>query len=56
VLRRLEGGTPAVYPDPIGVLEGRLLFAPACLKEGEPAVIARQIRAALQPPGRGEGA
>jgi L-seryl-tRNA(Ser) seleniumtransferase len=56
LLRRLEGGTPAVYPDPIGVLEGRLLFAPACLKEGEPAVIARQIRAALQPPGRGERA
>jgi L-seryl-tRNA(Ser) seleniumtransferase len=56
LLRRLEGGTPAVYPDPIGVLEDRLLFAPACLKEGEPAVIARQIRAALQPPGRGERA
>ena len=54
VMRRLESGTPPVYADPFAAAEGRILFAPACLKEGEPALIARQVRAVLEGSGPGE--
>jgi hypothetical protein len=47
VMRRLEAATPAVYADPCAAAEGRILFAPACLQDGEPAIIARQVRTVL---------
>ena len=39
---------PPVYADPFAAAEGRIVFAPACLKDGEPALIARQVRAVLE--------
>jgi L-seryl-tRNA(Ser) seleniumtransferase len=54
LMRRLESGTPPVHADPFAAAEGRVMFAPPCLKEGEPALIARQVRAALAGTGRGE--
>jgi L-seryl-tRNA(Ser) seleniumtransferase len=47
LMRRLERGTPAIYADPIAAPAGRILFAPPCLKEGEPALIAQQVRALM---------
>ena len=64
-MRRLETGTPAVYADPCALAEGRILFGPTSLKDGEPALIAEQVRAVLgraaersrrhDRPGRGQG-
>ena len=34
LMRRLESGTPPVHADPFAVAEGRILFAPPCLKDG----------------------
>ena len=48
VMRRLEAATPAVHADPFAVQDGRILFAPPCLKEGEPALIVRQVHATLK--------
>jgi D-glucosaminate-6-phosphate ammonia-lyase len=53
LMRRLESATPPVYADPFAAADGRILFAPPCLKDGEPALIAQQVRAVLE---RGESA
>lgn len=47
LMKRLESGTPAIFADPIAVGEGRVLFAPSCLADGDPARIALRVRAAL---------
>jgi L-seryl-tRNA(Ser) seleniumtransferase len=47
LMKRLESGTPAIFADPIAVGEGRILFAPTCLADGDPARIALRLRAAL---------
>jgi D-glucosaminate-6-phosphate ammonia-lyase len=47
LMRRLEHGTPAVFADPSALDQGRILFGPMALKDGEPAQIAERVRAAL---------
>jgi D-glucosaminate-6-phosphate ammonia-lyase len=47
LVRRLESGSTPVYGDPIEVDQGRVIFAPTCLKEGEPQLIAERVHALL---------
>jgi L-seryl-tRNA(Ser) seleniumtransferase len=47
LMKRLEHGTPAVFADPSALDQGRILFAPTALKDGEPAQIAERVRAVL---------
>jgi hypothetical protein len=47
LMRRLEHGTPAVFADPAALDQGRILFGPMALKDGEPAQIAERLRALL---------
>jgi L-seryl-tRNA(Ser) seleniumtransferase len=47
LMKRLEHGTPAVFADPSVLDQGRILFGPTALKDGEPAQIAERVRAAL---------
>jgi D-glucosaminate-6-phosphate ammonia-lyase len=56
VMRRLESATPPVYADPFAATEGRILFAPTCLEDGDPALIARQLRTVLEQCRQGESA
>ncbi|MGH6919501.1 MAG: hypothetical protein ACREJ0_17555, partial [Geminicoccaceae bacterium] len=50
LMTRLEQGTPAVFADPSAIDQGRILFGPMSLKDGEPAPIAERLRGLL---GRG---
>ena len=47
LMKRLEHGAPAVFADPSAIDRGRILFAPMCLKDGEPTRIAERVRALL---------
>ena len=47
LMKRLEHGTPAVFADPSVLDQGRILFGPTALKDGEPALIAERVRAVL---------
>ena len=47
LMKRLEHGTPAVFADPSVLDQGRILFGPMVLKNGEPAQIAERVRAVL---------
>jgi D-glucosaminate-6-phosphate ammonia-lyase len=47
MMTRLEHGTPAVFADPSALDQGRILFGPMALKDGEPAQIAARVRAVL---------
>ena len=49
VMKRLEQGTPAVFADPAAIDQGRILFGPMSLKDGEPARIAERLRGAARP-------
>jgi L-seryl-tRNA(Ser) seleniumtransferase len=48
LMRRLEHGAPAVFADPSALDQGRILFGPMCLEDGEPARIAERVRTALR--------
>jgi D-glucosaminate-6-phosphate ammonia-lyase len=50
LMKRLEHGTPAVFADPSALDQGRILFGPMCLKNGEPAQVADRLRALLVRP------
>jgi D-glucosaminate-6-phosphate ammonia-lyase len=50
LMKRLEHGTPAVFADPSALDQGRILFGPMCLKDGEPAQVADRLRALLARP------
>ena len=50
LMKRLEHGAPAVFADPAAIDQGRILFGPMSLKDGEPALIAERLRGLL---GRG---
>jgi D-glucosaminate-6-phosphate ammonia-lyase len=50
LMKRLEHGTPAVFADPSALDQGRVLFGPMSLKDGEPAQIADRVRALLPRP------
>jgi D-glucosaminate-6-phosphate ammonia-lyase len=50
LMKRLEHGTPAVFADPSALDQGRILFGPMCLKNGEPAQVADRLRALLARP------
>ena len=50
LMKRLEQGTPGVFADPAAIDQGRILFGPMSLKDGEPALIAERLRGLL---GRG---
>jgi L-seryl-tRNA(Ser) seleniumtransferase len=47
LMKRLEHGTPAVFADPSALDQGRILFGPMALQDGEPAQIAERVRAVL---------
>jgi D-glucosaminate-6-phosphate ammonia-lyase len=47
LMKRLEHGAPAVFADPSALDQGRVLFGPMALKDGEPAQIAERLRAVL---------
>jgi L-seryl-tRNA(Ser) seleniumtransferase len=47
LMKRLEHGSPAIFADPLATDHGRILFAPTCLEDGEPAQIAERLRALL---------
>jgi D-glucosaminate-6-phosphate ammonia-lyase len=47
LMKRLEHGTPAVFANPSALDQGRLLFGPVSLQDGQPAQIAGRLRAAL---------
>jgi D-glucosaminate-6-phosphate ammonia-lyase len=47
LMKRLEHGTPAVFADPSALDQGRVLFGPTALKDGEPAQIAERVRAVV---------
>jgi D-glucosaminate-6-phosphate ammonia-lyase len=47
LMKRLEHGAPAVFADPSALDQGRVLFGPMALKDGEPAQIAERVRAVL---------
>jgi L-seryl-tRNA(Ser) seleniumtransferase len=50
LMRRLEHGTPAVFADPSALDQGRILFGPMSLKDGEPAQVADRLRALVTRP------
>ena len=41
-MKRLEHGRPRVFADPSALDQGRILFGPMALKDGEPAQIAER--------------
>jgi L-seryl-tRNA(Ser) seleniumtransferase len=47
LMRRLEQGAPAVFADPAAIDQGRILFGPMSLKDGEPARVAERLRGLL---------
>ena len=47
LMKRLEQGTPGVFADPAATDQGRILFGPMSLKDGEPALIAERLRGLL---------
>jgi D-glucosaminate-6-phosphate ammonia-lyase len=47
LMKRLEQGTPGVFADPAAADQGRILFGPMSLKDGEPALIAERVRGLL---------
>ena len=49
LMQRLEQGTPGVFADPAAIDQGRILFGPMSLKDGEPALIAERLRGAARP-------
>jgi D-glucosaminate-6-phosphate ammonia-lyase len=50
LMKRLEHGTPPVFADPSALDQGRILFGPMSLKDGEPAQIADRLRTLLARP------
>jgi D-glucosaminate-6-phosphate ammonia-lyase len=50
LMKRLEHGMPAVFADPSALDQGRILFGPMSLKDGEPAQVADRLRALLARP------
>jgi L-seryl-tRNA(Ser) seleniumtransferase len=50
LMKRLEHGAPAVFADPSALDQGRILFGPMALKDGEPAQVADRLRALLARP------
>jgi L-seryl-tRNA(Ser) seleniumtransferase len=47
LMRRLEQGAPPVFADPAAIDQGRILFGPMSLKDGEPARVAERLRGLL---------
>ena len=47
LMKRLEHGTSPVFADPSALEQGRILFGPMSLKDGEPAQVAERLRAVL---------
>jgi L-seryl-tRNA(Ser) seleniumtransferase len=50
LMKRLEHGAPAMFADPSALDQGRILFGPMALKDGEPAQVADRLRALLARP------
>ncbi len=48
LLRRLSTGSPRIEANPWKVEEGRLILSPACLREGDAALIGRRLARILQ--------
>jgi L-seryl-tRNA(Ser) seleniumtransferase len=48
LIRRLQDGDPSIHASPGRVRDGIVMFGPMCLKEGDPAVIARRLRELLR--------
>ncbi|MSP82396.1 MAG: hypothetical protein EXQ94_05565 [Alphaproteobacteria bacterium] len=45
--KTLQDGDPSIHVDPSRVDDGIVLFGPACLGDGEPAIVARRVRQLL---------
>lgn len=48
LVKRLQDGVPGIHANPSQVSEGVVLFGPMCLKEGEPELVGKRVRALLQ--------
>jgi L-seryl-tRNA(Ser) seleniumtransferase len=45
--KALQDGDPSIHVDPSRLDDNIVLFGPTCLRDGEPAIIARRVRALL---------
>jgi L-seryl-tRNA(Ser) seleniumtransferase len=47
LVKSLQDGSPSIHANPSRVDEGVVLFGPMCLKEGEPEIVGKRVRALL---------